>query len=150
MMGPMMYVQSFDEAVLQRLVSMAALKYRSTAVASDPTGKQGLLGDDSKPAGLEECVYSSAQDINIGGNCSKRQKVYWDGQAASIALAIEILQSCSKQSICTGMCLQFSTGHQHRLNVGKDRGLVQNCGISSSLALEMFCTRPGPSLQCMH
>ena len=39
MMGPMMYVQSFGEAVLQRLVSMAALKYRSTAVASDPAGK---------------------------------------------------------------------------------------------------------------
>ena len=99
MMGPMMYVQSFGEAVLQRLVSMAALKYRSTAVASDPAGKQRLLGDDNKPAGLEECVYSSVQDINIGGNCSKIQKVYWGGQVVSIALAIEILQSCSKQFI---------------------------------------------------
>ena len=43
MMGPVMYVQPFGEAILQRLVSMAALKHRSTAVASDPAGKQGLL-----------------------------------------------------------------------------------------------------------
>ena len=79
MMGPVTYVLPFGEAVLQRLVSMAALKYRSTAVASDLAGKQGLLGDDSKPAGLEECVCSSAQDINTGGNCSKRHKVYKNG-----------------------------------------------------------------------